>query len=725
MLLFLNQWKNYPTAIVDYKTRNISFIKLANLYKQMGIKNHAFILALVNPALQGIDPFSEYLTFEQKLAISFECKINPWYYFREVARAPLKAGAGSVPLEANRGNIALFWLFFNHVTLFLIQIRQSGKSFSCDSLTTLLLNILCNNTQINLLTKDDKLRSDNIQRLKDIDAELPAYLRQRTSADINNTEFLSIKSLKNSFNAHVPQKSEKAANNLGRGLTSPIFLVDEGPFQSNVAISVPAAVTAGTAARDMAAAGGHPYGTVFTTTAGKKDDRDGKYVYKLVSEAAEWTELFFDTENEEALVKMIRLNSRTGKPHVNCTFNHIQLGKSNEWLAKAIEAALVEGDDADRDFFNMWTSGSQTSPLSTLILAKIRQSQSSDFFQKIDAPYNYITKWYIPENEIARRMANGKYILGMDSSDASGGDDISLVITDISTGEVICAGNYNETNLITFSEWVCSWFVRYENITGIIERKSSGVAILDYLLLMLPSYGIDPFKRLFNLAVNEGEEDKERWKEINVPFGRRRSDIYTTNKKTFGFITSGSGLGSRSELYSTTLQLAAKKAGGFVKDKTTIDQITSLVIINNRVDHPKGSHDDMVIAWLLCFWFITLAKNLSFYGIDSKTVFSELDKPTITTQEEFDHYNEQAGIRKEIIEIDELLNNTNDEFIMLKLEQRLRFLNKSLVLEQGEVFSVDELINSVKEKKRTSMANRNNTSQYGYNQQNYNNYRKY
>jgi hypothetical protein len=703
MILFQKDWSLFPTAIIDTETTNRSFVRQAMVYKQMGVKNNAFILALVNPDLQGVDPFSKNLTPHQEFLIALECKINPWYFFREIARVPSSGSLTATPLEANRGNIALFWLFFNHITLFLIQIRQTGKSLSVNTLATYLINVRCVNTQINLLTKDDNLRSDNIQRLKDIDSELPHYLKQRTKRDANNTEEITIGSLGNSFKAHVPQKSPKAALNVGRGLTSPIFLIDEGPFQSNIGISMPAALAAGTAARDIARVNGDPYGTILTTTAGKKDDRDGKEIYTRLSQSAEYSERFFDCHDTTELEAMIVSNCPGGKLRVNCTFNHKQLGKSDQWLRKAIdETENNDPESIDRDFFNVWTSGTMTSPLTVKVLEEMRKSEQEESYISIDPPYAYLTKWFIDEADIEKRMASGHYVMGMDTSDASGGDDISLFITDVSTAETIAAGTYNETNLITFAQWLCTWFTRFENLTLIIERKSSGVAIIDYLLWMLPSLGIDPFKRIFNTVVNDHKENPERFKEINVPMGRRNKDVYVIYKKNFGFATAGSGMASRSDLYSNTLQLAAKKAGDKIKHKLTINQVTSLVTINGRVDHMPGENDDMVIAWLLCFWLITLGKNLTFYGIDSRNIFSEVDRKEIKTAQEYMVNQEQQEIRQKIEGLYEEIDKEQDSFVIQKLEHTLRMLNRQLVLEDGEIFSVDELINSLREKKRNA-----------------------
>ena len=611
IILFLEDWAKYPQSIADTSTTNKTWLEMAKLYHHMGIKNHMFPLALHDPSLQGVDPFDTNIPLQTQLKIAIECKINPWYYFREIARVPAGSGEDAAPLQANRGNIALYWCFFNHVMVFLIQIRQTGKSVSVDELATYLLNIRCRNTDINLLTKDDLLRTKNIKRLKDIDVELPFYLKQRTKADANNTEQITIKSLGNTFTTHVPQASPKAADKVGRGLTSPIFFVDESPFQVNAQISIPAALSAGNNARERAAKNNEPYGTIFTTTSGKKDTKEGAYIYRLKSEAAAFVEPMFDAKNQADLETIIRKSSRStqntkgkgGAYRVDITLNHKQLGKTDNWLKQTIEDIAAEDpDQIDRDLFNRWTSGSVSSPLSIEVMETIRASEREASYIEI-SKQGYTTHWYVPENQINAQLSSGKHVLSMDTSDASGGDDISLRLIDVSDGKLIACGTYNETNIITFSQWVAEWFIRFDNVLGIIERRSTGVAVLDQLLLILPSNGIDPFVRLFNRCVNDADEEPDRFKDIQVPFARRSQDIYVRYKKYFGFATSGSGLTSRSELYSTTLQNAAKQVGDVIYDKITIDQILSLEIRNGRVDHPRGEHDDM------CFIGSTLIRT--------------------------------------------------------------------------------------------------------------------
>ena len=723
MILFESDWCRYPSAKPNYDTKNESYLRLAGTYYAMGVKNYAFMLALHDQSLKDVDPFSPFLTELEMVKIAIECKINPWYYFREIAKVPARSGSDAVPLLANRGNIALYWCFFNHVMTYLVQIRQTGKSISTDVLDSYLLNIRCRGTTINLLTKDDALRSENIQRLKDIIDEMPFYLKQRSKKDLDNTELINISSLGNWYKAHLPQKAKKFALNTGRGMSSPIFRVDEGPFQANIEISLPAALAAGVAMRNKARANNEPYGTTLTTTAGKKDDPDGRYFYQQICAAAEWTEKFFDAKDATELEVMIRAVSRglkekmrvgdeviRGEFAVNITMNHRQLGYDDAWLLTALEETKSVGDAADRDFFNRWTSGSLSSPLSIQQMEIIRGSQKEPLYVedcKIGS-FRVPCRWYIPKDSIEMYMAKNSSILSADTSDGAGGDDISLSLTDVKSGMLIASFNVNQVNLLAFSEWVCErWIIQCPNVTLIPERRSSAIALIDHLLLILPDRGIDPFKRIFNRIVNDPDENKTAYEEIKLPLSRRPHDIYVRYKKAFGWATSGGGMTSRSDLYSTTLISAARNCGHMVNDKTTIDQILSLETRNGRVDHAPGEHDDAVIGWLLGHWMLTKAKNLLHYGIQVTDILSRnrggSENGGVITKEQ----REQIFYRDKIKELLGKLEQEQSEIISMKIENELRFYNSKLIIEENEVLSLDELISKTKETKKQNIISKN------------------
>lgn len=708
LILFQEDWQRYPNAIIDTETKNTSWIEKAYMLKDMGVKNHAFMLALHNPALLGVDPHSDSLSLKMMAAIAVECRQNFWYTVRNVWRAPAKAGNNTSPIEANRANLSMWWCFFNHITYILTQPRQTGKSFCTDILMNSLMNFICENTQINLLTKDETLRNENVKRIKEIYEELPDYLNFKTRNDANNTETVTVNRFNNTYLTHVAQASSKRARNTMRGQTSPIVHIDEAPFQVNIDLALGAALPAMGAVCEKAELNDEPYGVIFTTTSGKKDEPSGKYMYNYISDSAVWSERFYDAKNRRELEEMVRKNSRKGALKIYGCFNHRQLGKSDDWVKAQIERSGQTPDEANRDYFCIWTAGTESSPLSLDILEKLTRHKVPECFQQIYPIGSYILRWYLIESVIDKFMRETPVVVGIDTSDAAGGDDISIVGTDVTNGAVIFTGTYNETNIITFAQWLAHLLEKYPNMTMNIERRSSGATILDYLLLFLPQKGIDPFARLFNWVINDPMEHKALYDEVRLPLRRRSEDLYVRAKKYFGFATSGGGQTNRADLYSKTLVNACRRCAHLVRDQYLIDQITGLVIKNGRVDHEDGKHDDLVIGFLLCHWLLTMGKNLNYYGISPAEVLVEHRTQAAVSAEKAYAFYEQQRIRERMQKVYEDMSIESDETILYKLESELRFLDSRRIMEEGEDFSVDSAIEELKKKKKADR------SSYGY-----------
>ncbi|WJJ55205.1 hypothetical protein [Xanthomonas phage RTH11] len=702
IILYLSDWDNFPTAIADFKTTNKSFLRLAQVYEKMGVRNNAFHLSLLNPDLQGVNPFADDLTIEQKIAIGFECAQNPWYFFREVVRVPPQSGPNPVQLRANRGNIALFWSFFNHIDVALIQPRQTGKSVSTDCLMTNITYMSTDNTTVTMITKDNDLRRKNVERLKKIRDLLPNYLISISSDDADNQIELTYKIRKNSYMTAVAQNNEAGANNVGRGLTSPILHSDEGPFTSWIQVILPAALAAGTAARNEARANGRPYGNIFTTTAGKKDTKEGKFMYDMIFGGATWDErLAFDSANEKELRERVLANcmgvpGQKGAKRAlfNITLSHKQLGETDEWLMDAISnVAGATPDMIERDFLNRWTAGSLRSPLSTELNERIKGSERNANYMEFSTD-NYCLNWYIPEHEVARRMAEGRFVAGLDTSEAVGRDTIALVVVDVEDLSVVATGTYNETNLIRFSHYLGSLLIKYPTITLIPERKSTGGMIVDYLILQLIKAGQDPFKRIFNRIVEEAQIKKEDYQELQRPLAVRTDNFYDTRKASFGFVTNAD---NRTLLYTTILQQAAKNGGAVVHSERLSTEIRSLVVKNDRIDHSSSGHDDHVIAWLLAHWMLTQGRNLSHYGIDHSRVMSGVAHFAEREETPGEVYarEQQNRLLREASDLLDGLSRERDPWVLAKLEGRLRSLSGRLV-DDGDtsyVQTIDAAIN--------------------------------
>ncbi len=699
MILFAKDWNKYPTAVLHLETTNRSFVDYASKLKKMGITNHAFPLALINPLLKNVDPHDSYnLSIEMKAMIIEEVKINPWYYFREIVRIPAKAGVNSNKLEANRGNISLYWCFFNHVTSLLIQPRQTGKSVSKYSLDAGILSFWAHNSTLTLLTKDDSLRMTAVESIKDIMSEYPEYLKLKTKKDKSNSSEITTELLGNKYKTAVGQASQKSAIKIARGLTTPVRHIDEFGFVNNIDITLPAMLAAGGAANDEARASGNPYGTIFTTTAAFRTSKEGEFAYNIYKKGVPWAESFFDVKNEEELVSVLKKNTTSKSVVMVLEFNHRQLGKTDEWLAEKMADAMSEGDDAEADFLNNWPLGSGTSPLDKDLIAKLTDSKREVVYTDI-TPSGYILRWFVPKDHVDNVLTNKSIVLSLDTSDAIGTDDIALTIRDVRTGETLGVGVFNETNTILFSRFIFEILVKFKKSVLIIERRSTGSSIIDNLILLLLEANLDPFKKLFNWVVQESDLKHDRYKEIDVPMNRRNHSVYTKFRKEFGYATSGSGRASRDKIYGENLINALKYTGSVAKDKDLINQISSLKTKNGRIDHDSDSHDDLAIAWLLGYWFLTNVKNAQFYGINIQEVLSDVilnDTGIKADLVEQEHINKQKRIKLEIDTLMDQLKKSDNVIDVIYITNRIKYLNGKLDIEISSSLNIETMLNELK-----------------------------
>lgn len=718
MILFERDWVRHPTATVHYQTKNTSFLRLSELYKAMKVQNRVFHLTLLQPELTWVDPHDPNLDAETMTMVATECLYNPWYFFREVLRIPPQASRESLPFLANRGNIALLWLFFNHVTTGLVQPRQTGKSVSTDGLMLYLLVCGATNSRINMLTLSDRLRTANVARIKKMRTYLPYYMRAHHRDDADNSHELTCKVKDNVYSTSVAQGSEDAALKVARGFTAPIAHIDEGPYIDYLRRSLPTMLTAGNAARQEAAKYGMPYGTIITTTAGMRDTDSGSYAYDLFHNGATWSERMFDAANRENLVELVERSLKHPKamPLVYVCMSHRQLGISDETHESNMRESGTVGDEADRDYFNVWTVGNLRNPIPTVLLERMRKTAIDPHYNEI-TDVNYILRWYVPYHEIEERMATGKFVLGMDMSDAVGRDCITMQLMDVETLETVASGNVNEINLLRFNEFIVRFLVKYPTVTLIPERRGSAQTMIDTLLVMLPEHNIDPYKRIYNQIVDNPIKYEEEWKMLQYSPARRPPGFDERNKDLFGFVTSGSGKFSRSTLYSQTLQRAASLCCDVVRDRVLVDEITGLVNKNGRVDHEDGKHDDMVIAWMMAVWFLTQSKNLKHYGISTALARASEWRPEGLKVKRIadgaDRFadQQQQRVKQEIEQLLEELKETDDERVSMMLERRIKTLDMRLTERFSEAMTIDALINDVVSKRTRARLERTSRNQ--------------
>lgn len=709
-ILFHDDWEKFPNAIPDWSTTNIEFKRYAAILKSMGVKNYRWPVTLLNPELQGVDPFSTELTREQMFAIKHEAEYNIWYYLRECIRIPPSSGEVGDFLRANRANMSFIWSYMNHIDYLLIQPRQTGKSLISYCLYSWLLYIKYTNARISLVTKSDGLRTETATMVRRIREYLPPYLTVADKTDSMTTDRVTYNVRKNVFNIAVSRADEAGANKVGRGNTSPTVGWDEVPFITHIAVAFKAAMPGMDNAIKTAKKNNLPYGSIMTTTAGDQTTRDGKYVYNMWLNAARWSECFLDVKGPEELRKTVESNlgGKNSKVLINGTWSHSQVGVSDEDHYENMRRSDSKGPEADRDYFNIWTAGGLDNPIDKDLLAKGIKSQRYSDYSEIFAG-GIVVHWYVPRDYLEEKRKTLKIIIGADTSEGGGGDAMSLVLVDPYDLSVVGTATINEVLIPRYAEFLADIMVSYPGSVLIPERKSTGQTFIDYLCIILHQKGFDPFKRIWNKIVDDRSVDPGAFAEIvSNPQGRDDA-FYTRRKKLFGFST---GTTTRRTLYEIVLKIGMQKGATRLHDKTLIAQITGLVSKNGRIDHGNSvdDHDDSVIAWLLTIYMLVYGNNLDFYGIDARKVMSRaVDIDTIAND---DTYDEVDDLSDQVEALLEELAVADNPMTKLKIERKLKFLANELKLLGSEPVNLSSKIEEINASRRDEFEKYNSGRYY-------------
>lgn len=700
MILHEEDMQKWPDAIYDTQTTNTSFLSYCRMLRRMGVKNYRWPLALLDSSLQGVDPRDPNLDVLTKVKIREECVKNPMYLLREIA---VIKGSRYI---ANRGNMALMWLYLNHIDLFLIQPRQTGKSVGVDWLMIWLIYFRLYDTTIQMITKDSSLRTDNITRIKGFVTDMPQYLFVHSKDDPDNSLELGYAFNKTHYKAKVPRNSESDADKVGRGATSATLQFDEAPYINHIKTIMTAALGSSTAERARAIREDGQYGILYTTTAGKIDSRDGGYVYQVLQSAAQWSEMYYDAGNQKTLEQLICSTIGSPAPLVNVTMSHRQLGYTDQWLWEQMARNKAFGEAADRDYFNRWTNGTGTNPISVKVLSKINASLKEPEWVEI-TPDGYIINWYLPRDRVHEFMANNATIVGCDTSDAIGRDGIAMVCVDVKTMQPIATGTYNSTSIPRWAAFFGNFMVRFPKAIWIPERKSSGMAIIDAVVEILDAAGFNPFERIFNSIVQEKKRYEKEYAASRI--SRSRSMMYETHKQVFGFNTTGK---SRDLLYVQVLNTILDDAASGIKDAKLISEMSGLVTKNGRIDHVNGGHDDMVVAYLLAGYLLVYGENLDEYGINYREVRSDVENTREDTRTVAEKMNDarNAQTRERIEELLAVIASDATEYAMVRAEQEIRYLSSTIKGGEMAADTIHELMEKARNARVSTMRNNANTS---------------
>lgn len=459
-------------------TSNKSFVEMSNYLKAIGIKNHRFMLTLLDPDLAGIDPHDPNLSQTYKMKVIKEVMNNFWYYLREVVRIPTSGPAS--PFILNRGNLAFLYLAIMNINTILLMPRQTGKTIGAACFYVYVYNFKTQNTQISLLNKEFKDSKDNLNRIRAIRDLLPSYLRfdavfskvNGKKVKVPNTAIYMEHAINhNKLRTFAKARNELAAANLMRGNTFSLLWVDEYAFVPWMKTIYGNLAPAMSKAIEIAKKNNVPYGILYTTTPGFLTTDEGKYAYQVINNATRFNEGFYDLTYFQ-LIDLI--NSNKMSTFIYIQFSYQELGYTEEWFAARCKEQEYDWPLIRREYLLEWSDEAENCPFTKEELDTIQK-----FCKKPKKTFLIFGKYELQIYEEIPLMTNlvPKYppIMGVDPAGGASKDFSCITMIDSRTTRVFATLRSNSISLIDLAR-VIEYIATYLTPNIVINVERNGVA---------------------------------------------------------------------------------------------------------------------------------------------------------------------------------------------------------------------------------------------------------
>lgn len=609
--------KDFIPRYYDYTTKNTTFLNMHVFLKKCGVKNHNEHLQIFDKDLIGVDPHSETLTDAIREKIANECRINPWYYFREVHRV-LNNGT-AVELRLGLESYSALFFMMRARDILMEAPRQVGKTVSVTSMLCWLLNFGANGYKMANIHYKEEEASKNLNQVNDMLDLLPKYLqfhnktvsvktdgkvdiRQRARSADKKTK-LVCEIFENTIDNILVGTSPDNADRTGRGRTLPVVFIDEIAHIKYNKIALAALNPAMATAGENAIKNGKIRGLWMLCTPGDLKTDEGKFIQTMIN-----NEYFcfsykhfkmFDMVMEE-LDEYIYLNSKN--PTIFLSWEYHQLGLSNKWLNDRV-SKMPSLDSKRREFLLKWEVSTASSPFSEITLSDLETKtmvmDKKQITYELDGYGNKITIYPRGDelfNDFQSFLFSYKdgIVIGIDCAFGAGGeaDKTTMVGMDPKTLNVIFTYGRNDISMDDFSMLVINIIQEYIAPMGInlalaIERNADGRTLIG----ILKKY--NDFAKYLVVYPTSNER-------LNNPL--TVSDYQFTyngvsTKFDIGLYVSSS---NRTELMNLLIKLVTKHTS-CVAVRPITHEISTLIVKKSvgkaeRIEHSLGNHDDFVFA---------------------------------------------------------------------------------------------------------------------------------
>lgn len=647
-------------------TKNKSFLDMYHYLKSMGIHNCEFMLTLVDPDLDGINPHDPNLNAYYKQKVLRECMVNYWYFIREVVRLP-SSGAEPMMYKLNRGNLAYNFCACLNFNIFFEEPRQQGKTTAAAIRYLYIYNFGTTNTKMAFLHKNMDGSKDNLQLVKTFRDLLPPYLimKERVTPDgkidrgKNNTTEIVNPYNHNQIKTFASATNKAKAASLLRGKTLSNIWFDEYAFLAfNDVIYLNAAPAFKTAA-SIAKHNNVPYGILITTTPGFMSTPEGKEAYAVKEAATEFSEQWYDFTYPK-LMEIINANTKSDFIHIRYTYQ--QLGCDEKWFNETCKLERNSWPDIRREILLEWATGVENSPF--------KEEDLDAISNLIKEPISvvYLLGKYRFETYLQTDTRTYPAIVGVDVSGGYKQDSSCITVLDSLTTRVLGCMNCNYISTLDLARCI-EFIVKNWMPNAVVNVERNG------------GFGATVISKLLKMGLR-----KNLYYEIKDKIVEERQDGIHAYKQKLR--VKEYGLNTTREIRKQLIDILIERVE-YHKDKIISPIIYNELLgmeikRNGKVEHSTSTHDDQVFSMLMALWVWYEGTNLGErYGIKKSAIKTDED-----IDEAVDYYNDET---MEIVnsfnhdsDLDEEIENDLNQAIAAGGISMQEFLTKRTIEEKNQ-----------------------------------------
>ena len=599
----------------DFGTKNKSFLQTAQELKILGIKNWYICLEVKYPQLgvQDIDAWDENITAEQIGRILIESRDNVWFFIREVAKIPAKGAPTPFDPLLTRASHAAIWCYEHNIDFKLCQPRQTHKTTFIELIMVHAFTLSLNNVNIPFLHIKYSRAQDNVRMFRDyITDGLPPYMNPW----LHDKRPPGLKSLR--YEAHkigIKPMSKAAsadkAMDLLRGETVYVVFGDEWEYIDYIDSIMSGAAPAMHSARDIAKNTGVKTCVVLASTPGNLDTTTGKAAQKMIDSTPRFSERFYDLTPAELTEMFSDMTSGDMEvTSVYVEFNWKQLRKTEQWVREQYEDALKTGklDEFRRGVLLQRYRGSDK--------VLFRQEDVDYIVQHMRTPdyemmlvKKYVLYVYRHQIQTFDLMSdtpffdiNIPYLVGIDVSTGSGGDNTAFVIVHPYTLEIVgeLKSPFMSTNdAVRVITELASLMPK---CIFCLESNSIGKAIVAFAeeSPLIYRFYHDPKLDITKNATT-------------IDYSQLSLEQRSQNRQYIGTTVTPGVRNTMMEL----LKRYVRDYHSLLISRFLVEDITKLTINKSgKIEAESGEHDDIVMAYLHTIYILTYGHDLTRFGIN-------------------------------------------------------------------------------------------------------------